>query len=476
MDTSRCLPLSALPVWKQIPAQVELLYREALVAFKRKLIVLDDDPTGIQTVHGVSVYTDWSYESILDCFQEESMSFILTNSRSFTATYTKEVHCEIAGTIARVSRETGRDFVLISRGDSTMRGHWPLETQTLADTFVLESGTIFDGEIIMPFFMEGGRFTFGNVHYVRDGETLIPAGESEFAQDATFGYTSSDLTEWCAEKTNGAYPAARCICIALEDIRALRVDKITQQLMEARDFAKIVVNAVCYEDLKVFCAAYVRALVGGKSFLARTAAAWTKVLGGIPDRPLLSHGELVQQSDTGGIILVGSHVNKTTLQLDHLRTSGLAIRFVEFDATRVLEPQGLKQETARVIALVEDLIRQGSTVAVYTTRRRIDPEGMDREQRLQLSVAISDAVTGVIEGLHVRPSFIVTKGGITSSDVGVKALRVKKARVMGQVLPGVPVWLTGAESRLPGMPYIIFPGNVGDETALTQVATLLMEQ
>ncbi len=475
MKTYPTLPLADLPLWQDVPAAVEAMYREALAAFDRKIIALDDDPTGIQTVHGVNVYTDWSQERLLDCFRDsDSISFILTNSRSFTAGQTETIHRDIAERVCRAAAETGRDYVLISRGDSTMRGHWPLETQTLAERIAQESGRRFDGEVILPFFKEGGRFTFGNVHYVKDGETLVPAGETEFAKDATFGYSASGLDDWCEEKTAGICRAEDCICIALEDIRALDVAKITAQLLAAKDFAKVIVNAVCYEDLKVFCAAYVKALAAGKEFLFRTAAGWTKILGGISDKPLLTREELISGSAYGGIVIVGSHVNKTTLQLQHLRESGLPIHFEEFDATLVTEDGGLEREVARVIAIAEERIRKGESVGVYTTRKRIDPAHLNGEQRLQMSVDISDAVTSIIGKLTVRPAFIVAKGGITSSDVGVKALQVRKAKVMGQIMPGIPVWMTGAESKFPDMPYVIFPGNVGEVRTLTDVVRVLM--
>ena len=87
-----------------------------------------------------------------------------------------------------------------------------------------------------------------------------------------------------------------------------------------------------------------------------------------------------------------------------------------------------------------------------------------------------DALTAVIGKLLVRPSFIVAKGGITSSDVGTKALLVKRALVKGQVRPGIPVWQTGEESRFPGLPYVIFPGNVGSEDDLRRVAETLMSE
>ena len=477
MHTCSPLPLGALPLWEAPPAAVEDLYETALAGFSHKIIVLDDDPTGVQTVHGVSVYTDWSPGSVLACFQESApVSFLLTNSRSFPAERTKAVHREIGENICRASAQTGRDYVLISRGDSTLRGHWPLETQILAETLAKTSGSAFDGEILLPFFEEGGRYTFGNVHYVREGQRLIPVGESEFARDAAFGYTSSDLTCWCAEKTAGAYPADACICIPLEDLRSLRVEKVCTQLLSARNFEKIIVNAVCYEDLKVFCAAYVEALHRGRRFLFRSAASWVRVLGGISERPLLTHPELVSDSTYGGVVLAGSYVKKTTAQLEHLKTSGLPLHFLEFHLAGALDGQGLEQEAARIAAAAEALILQGTTVVIYTSRERISPQDAAKEQQLAVSAMISDAVTGIIGRLTVRPAFIVAKGGITSSDVGVKALHVRRALVMGQIMPGIPVWRTGAESKFPRLPYVIFPGNVGGEDTLTRVVRALMDR
>ena len=137
-------------------------------------------------MHDVSVYTDWSYESVLSGFREEGrLFFILTNSRSFTAERTRRVHTKIAEAAARAARETGKEYVLVSRGDSTLRGHYPLETETLRYVTEAELGVSIDGEILCPFFLEGGRYTLGNTHYVLSGEELVPAARTEFARDAT---------------------------------------------------------------------------------------------------------------------------------------------------------------------------------------------------------------------------------------------------------------------------------------------------
>ncbi len=446
-------------------------------ALGRKVVVLDDDPTGIQTVHGVSVYTGWSEEEGLRGFEEENgMFFIMTNSRAFTGPVTRKVHQDIACRVAAAAKATGKDFILISRGDSTLRGHYPLETETLRDTLEACTDKRYCGEIVMPFFREGGRLTVDDVHYVRDGNRLIPAGQTEFAKDKTFGYAASDLRDWCEEKTGGRYPANGILSVSLEDLRALQVEKIAGQLMEVRDFNKVVVNAVSDCDVEVFALAYYLALERGHEFLFRTAAAVPKVLGGVPDRPLLSGKELRDPGNpNGGIILVGSHVQKTTLQLEELRRSSKPVEFIEFNQHLVLQPGGLREEVDRVVALAEEKLRAGRTVAVYTRRERLDLNTQNKEKQLVMSVEISDAITSIIGRLTVKPSFIVAKGGITSSDVGTKALRVKRAVAMGQIQPGVPVWMTGPESKFPGMPYVIFPGNVGAVDTLKKTVELLME-
>ena len=453
-------------------AKVDTALNEERDAFDRKIIVLDDDPTGVQTVNGIHVYTDWTEESIAAGFAEENrMFFILTNSRAFQTAQTEEEHRTIAARVAAEARQTGKEFMLISRSDSTLRGHYPLETVTLARTLE-ESGERIDGEVLMPFFKEGGRFTIGDVHYVQEGAELTPAGDTEFARDKTFGYTSSDMKEYIEEKTQGAFRAADVVSISLDDLRAVHVDAITEQIMAVTDFRKLIVNAVDYVDVKVFAIAMMRAMKAGKNFLFRTAAAWTKVIGGVTDKPLLRRDELVVAGNAnGGLIIIGSHVKKTTEQFEKLRELD-AVKFVEFNHLLVLDTPRLEAEMQRIIRETEDAIRHGMTVAVYTGRKRFDAGS--EEESLRVSVQISDALTSIVRRLSVQPAFLIAKGGITSSDVGTKGLSVRRALVLGQVAPGIPVWQTGAESKFPGMSYIIFPGNVGAVETLRDVVKMLL--
>ena len=473
-----CEPLSS-SVLDTFPAYPEgapdRLLAEELSRSPYKLVVLDDDPTGVQTVHDISVYTEWSEDAIRAGFAEENRCFyILTNSRGMTAAETETVHREIGRRAARIGKETEKPYLLMSRSDSTLRGHYPLETELLREE--CENAHLpVDGEILCPFFPEGGRFTIGNVHYVKQGETLVPAADTEFAKDKTFGYRHSNLPAYIEEKTNGAYPASEVACISLEDLRAMRIEEITKQLLAVHDFGKVVVNAVSYDDVKVFAAALYRALRAGKYFLFRTAAGLVKVMAGVSDRPLLTKAQLIPEpTDAGGVIIVGSHTQKTTAQLNRLLTLPETVA-VPFRSDAVLEgDDALAAEVARCVALEEEIITSGKTAVCYTSRTLLSLPDDTPEEALLRSVKISNSVQQLAAGLKVRPSFVIAKGGITSSDIGTKALAVRRADVLGQIQPGIPVWRCGDESLFPGMAYVIFPGNVGEEDTLKSAAEVLI--
>ncbi len=446
--------------------------QKALIGFDSKIVVLDDDPTGVQTVHDIPVYTAWDQTFIDSGFKDEGMFFILTNSRGVSAKEAEQLNADIASRVFDAAKQAKKDFVLISRSDSTLRGYYPLETKTLKETLENKGYPLFDGEIICPFFVEGGRYTVGNVHYVLSGDELVPAGDTEFAKDKSFGYRNSDLTCWVEEKTGGVYPKDGVAAVSIETIRVGGPDAVSKILMGVSGFGKVVVNALSYEDIKLFLAGYIKAVGAGKRFMFRSAAAIPKVLGGVSDQPLLTKEQLVAGNRNGGLVVIGSHVAKTTKQLEELLKE-TRITPVEFDQHLVLDPGLFQKERERVQALINDLIQKGEDVVVYTRRERLDLNTGNPEDELRLSREISDAVTGFVSGLTAKPAYIIAKGGITSSDIGTVGLQARRAMVAGQVLPGIPVWRLGEESRFPGMAYIIFPGNVGGEDALKVIVESL---
>lgn len=476
MRACKHLHASVIKPWPaEAEARLDELLAAEIAANPAKIVVLDDDPTGVQTVHGVSVYTNWDDSSIASGFAEpRKVFYILTNSRGLTADQTEKIHRDIARKVAKAAGN--RPWIFMSRSDSTLRGHYPLETAVLAEESE-KSGVRADGEIICPFFKEGGRYTIDDVHYVRYGDDLVPAGETEFAKDKTFGYASSNLCDYVEEKTRGAHKADDVTRISLADLRDENFAKIEAQLMGVKDFGKVIVNAVDYADLKAFAIPLYRAMAKGKKFIFRTAAALVKTLGGVPDKPLLAREEMIgATSGVGGMIVVGSHTQKTTAQLKKaLELAG--VQAIELNSDLVLEgDEALAKEAERVVAECEKLIAAGVTPICYTKRKLISLPDDTKERALLRSVKISDAVQSLVKNLKIKPAFVLAKGGITSSDVGVKALGVKRATVLGQICPGIPVWQTDEQSKFPGIPYVIFPGNVGEENTLKEAVEILTGQ
>ena len=339
-------------------AVVEQTLKASLQKFDKKIIVLDDDPTGTQTINNINVYTDWEQSSIDAGFVEDNdMFYILTNSRALPEQETSEIHQLIAYRIMKTFKKYHKDFIIISRSDSTLRGHFPTETDSLRRSFEGTERKPFDGEILMPFFKEGGRFTINDIHYVEEGKFLIPIGETEFAKSKRFKYSASDLKEYIEEKTHGKYRRDSVISISLEDLRAFKVDEIAKTLESITNFGKVVVNAIDYVDIKVFTIALLQAMAKGKQFLFRTAAGFPKIIGRVSDKAPLTREELVNHGNShGGLIIVGSHMLRTTAQLQELRKN-LRVNFIEFNHSLISKPSAMKIEVQRILRKAVEKIK-----------------------------------------------------------------------------------------------------------------------
>ena len=454
---------------------INLEWQNAVDNIKRKIIVLDDDPTGIQTVHSIPVYTCWDRAVLRQIMQDRhKLIYILTNSRALTTAETIKLHRKLTSDLIKITLKEGKEFLLISRSDSTLRGHYPVETQTIYEE--LSKSEEIDGEIIIPFFFEGGRFTFNNVHYIKEQGLLIPIAQTEFSHDTVFGYKSSNLKEWIEEKTVYQYTASKITSITLKILREKDIEGILQQLLKVNNFNKVIVNAVEYTDLKVFLIALSESISRGKNFLFRTAASFVQIIGGIYSKPLLKSEFLYPQKKPSvpGLIIIGSYVQKTTQQMEKLKELS-DLFWIEWEVNQAKMLESLNTEIERVTAEVEKGFNTGKDVCVYTSRKysKSDSKIKNSNEYFIFSSRISEGLVRVVQALKIKPSFIVAKGGITSSDIGVKGLRVKKAMVMGQIQPGVPVWELGPESRFPGVPYVVFPGNVGTDDTLKKVVEIL---
>jgi len=435
----------------------------------QKVVVLDDDPTGTQTVHDIPVLTDWSVETLAAEFANDLTAFfLLTNSRSLPLPAAAALNTVVGQHLVSASEQSGRNYVVVSRSDSTLRGHYPGEVDALAKAL----GGGFDATLIIPAFFEGGRYTIDDIHYVADGDRLVPAGATEFARDAAFGYRASNLRDWVAEKTAGRTAAGVITAMALEDIRGGGPARVAARLLEIPAGGVCIVNAASLRDLAVFVAGLLEAEARGRKFMYRTAASFVPIRAGISSRPLLTPADLGLPFAGGGLVVVGSHVPRTSLQLASLldRPGICSLEVV----VAALLSNDAAEEIARVASAAEEALRQDEDVVVFTSRQLM--AGTDPEESLTIGRRVSDSLTALVRQISPRPRYLLAKGGITASDVATQGLGVKRALVQGQILPGVPVWQLGPESRHPGMAYIVFPGNVGGPDALVGIVKSLSQR
>lgn len=440
------------------------------------IAVLDDDPTGIQTVYDVPVYTDWRSETIQTAIAKDKMFFILTNTRAFSADEASLINHTIGELLAKEFSKQGKNILVISRGDSTLRGYYPLEVDMLRKAIEQNSSIRFDGEIICPYFEEGGRYTVNDIHYVANqDDELIPVAETDYAKDPTFGFLHSNLAEWVLEKAGSGRSREDIFSISIDTLRKENGAELVQNILEKNKcYHTILVNAVERADIQVFCTGLLRALKNGKHYLIRSSSSIPKELLCKPQRKLLTGEEVrIQDSNKGGLIIVGSHVKKTTEQLRKVKERVPGVEMIEFNQHLALDPGLLSEEVTRVLEEAEKSIENGNDAVIYTRRERLDIGTQDKEKELQLACRISEALTDVVKKLKVQPAYLIAKGGITSSDIGTKGLGVHKAIVLGQIEPGIPVWKTDATSKFPGMSYVIFPGNVGKAGTLAKIMMLL---
>ncbi|MAF52768.1 MAG: hypothetical protein CL694_07120 [Chloroflexi bacterium] len=440
--------------------------RRMLARTRAKLAVLDDDPTGTQAVHDVAVLTDWSADAIVEELGSDLPAlFLVTNSRSMPLAEAKAVTAEAGRNLHDAAARTGTRLDVVSRGDSTLRGHFPGESDVLAEAL----GGGHDAWILIPFFLEGGRYTINDVHSVSDGEWLTPTGETEFARDTTFAYRSSNLRQWVEEMTGGRVRAAEVASISIDDLRVGGPDRVAGILSELEGGRICIVNAASMRDLEVLTLSLLSVEEQGRRFLYRTAASFLRTRLGQRGRALLTAEDLGLPESGGALFVVGSHVPRTNGQLNELLRVSYVFG-VEINVRELLS-EASGPEIRRVADLANKHLARGQDIVIYTSRDVV--LGGDAAENLAIGERIAGGVVEIVKAIEQRPRYIVAKGGTTASNVATQGLGVSRAIGIGQAFPGAPVWELGRESRFPGLKLVVFPGNVGGADALTQTLARL---
>jgi uncharacterized protein YgbK (DUF1537 family) len=422
-----------------------------------KIIVLDDDPTGSQTVHSCLLLTRWDTATLKAALDDSApLFFILTNTRGMDAARAADVTREVCDNLKRALADYSGPVLFVSRSDSTLRGHYPVET----DVMNAALGP-FDATILTPAFFEGGRITRDSTHYLMVDGKPVPTHETEFARDSVFGYRTAYLPEYVAEKTGGRVTADSVQRLTLADLRGGRVDT---WLASLHDNAIGVVDGETPDDYRQFADAVLKAAGGGKRLLFRSAASLLTALAKLPPQPVAADAfaTLVRNKQPGAVI-VGSHVAKTTAQLSALLKERGVVG-LPLDVARLPAERGAVVE--ELTASIAHAHAGGLTPVVFTSRA--ERQFSSVAERLAFGEAVSGTLMDVVRRLPPTLGFLISKGGITSNDVLSSGLALTASRVLGQILPGVTVVQTPSDHRLPQLPVVVFPGNVGGDGALAE--------
>jgi len=480
--------LAAYPAEVRIPAE---LVASALAASNaetpRVLVVLDDDPTGTQSVSDLPVLTQWEVADFIWAFsQSKPAVYVLTNTRSLdpaeAAARNEEV---VRNALAAAGSPQELRLGFVSRSDSTLRGHYPLEPDVIAATVADVSEEKTDGVVLVPAFPDAGRVTIGGVHYMRgtgaETGTLTPVSETEFAKDATFGFSTSVMADYVEEKSQGRFGAGSVIVLDLNIIRAstdpqATANAIADAIEPATGSTPIVADIVTENDLRALSLGLEEAERRGKKLLYRVGPPFGRARIGQEIRTELSGAEAYAgntPSEAGGLIVVGSHVGVTTRQLKALTDQHSAARIVEIDVEKLLgAPSDAEVHLDRTVDTVAEALR-GGDVIVHTSRLLIKAD--DPAESLRIARTVSAAVVAVVNRTlkTFPPRFVIAKGGITSSDVAAHGLEIRHAIVRGPMLPGIVSLWEPVDGPAKGIPYIVFAGNVGDDQSLADVTRKL---
>ncbi len=452
------------PAVRRIPDARSEISR-ALRDSGRRLVVIDDDPTGVQTIHGVSDFLDWSVDVVRRAIASgKPVFYICTNSRSLNPEDAWALSLEVGRNLREATRKEGVEVIIASRSDSTLRGHFLYEVDALASGL----GQDLDGIIIVPAFFEGGRYTIDDIHWVEQDGEMVPVHETEFARDPVFGFKHSDLKAWVAEKMGGAVKSRDVRSISLRLLREGGPEEVAEKLAGVSGGAPVIVNAACYEDLEVLALGILAEERKGKIFAYRCASSFVKARGGFEDKPLLTHQDLATGKGFG-LIVVGSYVEKTSRQLKQLLTSGL-VQGIELRVQKLQSEESRKIEIDVVSQSVNEQLAAGVTTVLYTSRTVHLASG---QNFLEVGNTIMLSLCEIIRRIQLCPDYLIAKGGTTSVELVRRALDVREAFVLGQIIAGVPVWRLGVGARWPDIPYVVYPGNVGNDYSLRKVVEIL---
>lgn len=410
-----------------------------------RTVVLDDDPTGTQSATGVTVLLEHSPSTLAEVLRDQPSVYVQTNSRAISEAEAVTLVTSVRDAALAAGRQLGEEIRFVLRGDSTLRGHVFAESAVFASP-----GSVL---LFVPAFPDGGRTTRDGVHYASINGVDLPAGETEYAQDPVFGFRSSSMSDYVAEKTGNP-----SIHVPLE---AVQEGRLAEELLDAPDAGVITCDAVTNDDIALIADAVRAAGAAGRPIVVRSAAPLAADLAGVASRGLMATPLVPAARPT--LLVCGSHTAGATAQLEALEPEfGTPI---EIDTRTALEnpvAAGRKAAAQASQRLVE------TRFAMLSSQRHRLSEHNTLDHGERVMAALTTAVAELADAVDV----VVAKGGITSSEVARAGLGATSGRVLGQVLPGVSAWEIEPKPGRHQL-YVVVPGNVGAPGTLREVLAAL---
>ena len=460
-----------------------------------KIVVIDDDPTGSQTVHSCPLLLAWDVACLRRGLRHPSqLLFVLANTRALTPGEAARRNREIVNALAEaltLEDIPESSILLVSRGDSTLRGHGVLEPEVLAKEWSLRFGAI-DATFHIPAFFEGGRVTRDGVHFLQDQ----PVHTTVFARDQLFGFSTSDLAAWLEEKSGGSISATSVLRLKIEQLEGEEPD-LVRWLEALGGNRSVVVDASRPEHLQSLGVA-IRQLQGRKRFLFRSAASLLNGLADSGSEPLGPQPRdakaltgLRRRDCSGdglpGLVVVGSHVRLADQQIEHLLLDSrcIGVELPVARVARILEggtPDLLLPDLEKELqGFIEAVLRSGRTPVLFTSRGELHFGSGEAaaELRLIFGMQLARVMARLVASLVPQLGYVISKGGITTGTLLRDGFDLSSVDLEGQLLPGLSLVLAmvGADHSAEfsaALPVVTFPGNLGDPETLRQ-AWLLME-
>jgi uncharacterized protein YgbK (DUF1537 family) len=426
-------------------------------SFVARLVVLDDDPTGVQTLAGVRVLLAWSDPARIARALEAGPSVhLVTNVRALEPTQARRVVADAA----RAALRGVPAAHLVLRGDSTLRGHLAEEYLGLCDAL----GRGRPPLMLVPALPSAGRITRDGVHLIARNGRVEQLHETEYATDGVFAYSSARLLDWAEERSAGLFPAAAGRELHLDELRAggaRAVAEALSALSRAGRPAVLAPDAETEDDLATIAAGYAAALGDGADAVVRCAPAFAGILAGSA-----AHGLVPVPSVTGpALVVCGSYVPMSTRQLAALDAAYPGL-LVEVDVTS-LAGAGAAGEEERAARAASAAVARGGLALLATPRDRPDGTiGLDAGRR------IAEGLARAAGRVEPAPAVVIAKGGITSAVTLQVGFETNEADVQGPVLPGVSHWQAKRDRAV--LDYLVVPGNVGDEMLLVDLVGLVL--